>query len=103
MTVYWRRVKFNLLFSPEASISDSDPSSIVHTMRSEHPEIGETIVWGRVQALGFQVTQERVRNALRLTDPLSSALRWRGNLTRRRPYSVPEPNSLWHIGNIIIE
>ena len=67
-------------------------------MRSE---IGETIVLGRLRALGFQVTRERVRNALRQTDPLSSALRWKGNLTRRRPYSVPGPNSLWHIGNII--
>ena len=98
MTVYRRRVEFGLLFNPEASISDSDLSSTVHSMRSEHPEIGETIVWGRLRALGFQVTRERVRNALRQTDPLSSALRWRGNLTRRRPYSVPGPNSLWHIG-----
>lgn len=100
MTVYRRRAEFGLLVDPQASISSSDLNSIVHTMRSEHPEIGETIVWGRLRSLGYQVTRERVRNALHQTDPLSSALRWRGNSIRRRPYSVPGPNSLWHIGNV---
>jgi len=33
-----------------------------------------------------------------MTDPLHTALRWRGNLTPRHPYSVAGPNSLWHIG-----
>ena len=35
---------------------------------------------------------------MRVTDPINTALRWRGNLSNRRPYSVPGPNSLWHIG-----
>ena len=98
MIIYRRRAEFGLLFDPEVTISNSDLNSIVHSMRSEHPEIGETIVWGRLRSLGYRVTRERVRNALHQTDPLSSALRWRGNLTKR-PYSVPGPNSLWHIGN----
>ena len=95
MTIYRRRAEFGLLLNPETSLSYSDLNSLVHTM---HPEIGETIVWGRLRSLGYLVTRERVRSALHQTDPLSSALRWRGNLTRRRPYSVPGPNSLWHIG-----
>ena len=99
MTIYRRRAEFGLLLDPETSLSYSDLNSLVYTMRSEHPEIGETIVWGRLRSLGYRVTRERVRNALHQTDPLSSALRWRGNLTRRKPYSVPGPNSLWHIGN----
>lgn len=98
MTVYRRRVEFGLLFNPEACISSDELISVVHSMRCEQPEVGETLVWGRLRSLGYQVTRERVRHALRQSDPLSSALRWRGNLTRRRPYSVPGPNSLWHIG-----
>ena len=38
---------------------------------------------------------DRLRQAIRLTDPLHTALRWRGGLTSRRPYSA-----LWHIGRL---
>ena len=68
-------------------------------MRREFPEMGETMVWGQLRSMGIQVTREWVRDAVRQTDPLSTALRWRGGLTRRKTYSVPGPNSLWHIGN----
>ena len=64
------------------------------------PEIGESLVWGRLRSMGLQVTRERVRQAIRRTDPLNTALRWR-DLVSRRPYSVPGPNSLWHIGKLL--
>lgn len=48
--------------------------------------------------MGYIVTRQRVRRAIRSTDPMSVALRWRGGLVYRRTYSVPGPNSLWHIG-----
>ena len=54
-------MQFGLLLDPETSLSYSDLNSLVHTMRSEHPEIGETIVWGRLRSLGYRVTRERVR------------------------------------------
>ena len=47
--------------------------------------------------MGFQVPRARVRNAIRHTDPLNTAMRWT-HVTARRAYSVPGPNSLWHIG-----
>ena len=99
MTIYRRRVEFGLLNEPTTSVSTSDLLLRIQTMRNEFPEMGETMLWGRLRSMGVQVTRERIRNALRLTDPLAMALRWRGGLTRRRAYSVPGPNSLWHIGN----
>ena len=98
MTIYRRRVEFNLLIDPSRNVTDAELNSAVHTLRCEHPEIGESMVWGQLRAAGVQVTRERVRFALRRLDPLNSALRWRGTLAKRRPYSVPGPNSLWHIG-----
>ena len=53
---------------------------------------------GRIRARGFHVSRQRLRRAIRTTDPLHTALRWRGDLTPRHPYSVAGPNSLWHIG-----
>ena len=57
------------------------------------------MLWGQLMSMGVQVTQEQITNALRQTDPLAVALRWRGGLIRRRVHSMPGPNSLWHIGN----
>ena len=51
--------------------------------------------------MGFNVTRERIRQAVRENDPIHTALRWRGELVRRQPYSVPGPNSLWHIGMLL--
>ena len=47
------------------------------------------------------VTRERVRNALHSLDPLYLIRNWPGLATRRHPYSVAGPNSLWHTGNNI--
>ena len=84
MTIYRRRKEFNLLMDPSASITDRELKSTVHTLRSEYPEIGETMVWGHLRSMGIQVTRERARNALSQSDPLNSALRWRGTLTKRK-------------------
>ena len=48
---------------------------------------------GRLRSLGYKVTRDRVRQAIRVTDPLSIAL-------QSLPQGVPGPNSLWHIGEL---
>lgn len=97
MTVYRRRVEYGLLDDRPSSISNQQLIDNVHEILTQHPHVGQTFISGRLRSLGYQVTRERVRQAVRFLDPLSS-LRWQGIATRRRPYSVPGPNSLWHIG-----
>jgi len=48
--------------------------------------------------MGYKVPRRWLRHTLHNIDVLASTLRWDGNLRPRRPYSVPGPNSLWHIG-----
>ena len=67
-------------------------------MQTITPDVGQSLVLGRLRSMGYKVTRERVRAALRLNSQLSSALRWPGVSPHRRPNSVPGPNSLWHIG-----
>ena len=90
----------NLVFlsDPYTTIDDGQLRSTIRDIRTQFTEIGESIMWGHLRAMGFHVQRERVRRALREIDPLNTALRWRGILTSRRPYCVPGPNSLWHIG-----
>lgn len=50
---------------------------------------------GHLNATGICVQQKRVRNSLLRIDPNNSRMKWVGLIKRRR-YSVPGPNSLWH-------
>ena len=100
MTIYRRCLEFGMVNTVNRTVtmSDQELRSTVQEIHSKQPELGKTLIWGRVRAMGFYVSRERLRRAIRTTDPLRTALRWRGNLTTRRLYSVPGPNSLWHIG-----
>jgi len=51
---------------------------------------------GYLRASGLVVQRHRVRQSLNRVDPLGSACRW-GRAVTRRTYSVPTPNSLWHL------
>jgi len=48
MTIYHSRVEFNLLLEPTGSISDAELQSTVNNLHTEHPEVGKTIVWGKL-------------------------------------------------------
>ena len=98
MTIYRRRREFGMLGVVSQTVSHGELKTILCQMRRDLPNIGETIAWGHIRALGIKVTRQKLRDAIHDTDPLSTALRWKGELARRRPYSVAGPNSLWHIG-----
>ena len=69
---------------------------IVNQIRELTPNIGQRRLQGALRARGLKVQQRRVRQCLREEDPLGTALRWNETIYRRK-YSVPAPNSLWHI------
>ena len=67
-------------------------------IRTQMPSAGKTVVMGQLRSLGYHVCRQQLREAIHQTDPLNTPLRWRGILTTHCPYSVPAPNSLWHVG-----
>ena len=98
-TLYRRRVEFDMIGYARENITDDQLHSILYIhLRQEMPSLGETMTWGKIYSMGFVVRRERLRQAIRGIDPLHTSLRWRGYLTGRRPYSIPGPNSLWHLG-----
>lgn len=99
MTVYRRRMEYGIVESRGRDVSDSQLEQIITEMRYEQPAVGQTMLWAHVRSLGYQITRARIRDAIRRTDPISSAFRWT-DMTPRRPYSVPSPNSLWHLGKL---
>ena len=51
---------------------------------------------GHLQSAGIRVQRRRVKQSVASNDPIHSNMRWHKVLSRRS-YSVPGPNSLWHI------
>ena len=97
MTVYRRRLEYSMLSEPVNSVSDTTLYDIVRELRRELPDISQSMVCGRLRSLGLKVNRERVREAVRQSDPLNTVLGWNA-ITPRRPYTVAGPNSLWHMG-----
>ncbi len=81
-------------------MTQNELEEFLRQLRREMPNAGETVVIGRLHSMGYHINRQRVREAIRRTDPLNTPLRWRGIAASRRPYSVPAPNSLWHVGTL---
>ena len=98
MTVYRRCQEYGISeVDNRRDISDEDLQEFVS---QQLPTMGQTMIWGKLRSMGIKVTRKRVRQTMRECDPINNALRWQGQLVQRRPYSVPGPNSLWHLGII---
>ena len=103
-TLYRRRIDSELDIDDELSqpVDDQQLRDAILQIRSAQPFIGEVILIGQLRAMGLYATRARVREIIASVDPLNTAMRWRSGLTPRRPYSVPGPNSLWHIGECFL-
>ena len=97
-----RRLEYGLIDDPSSEISDEDLKSIMKQIRQDTPYSGVSMMYGSIRARGIKVTRDRIRSTLRVIDPIGSALRWPAGPTKRHPYSVAGPNSLWHIGWSVI-
>ena len=84
-------------FTGYSTIEDDELDQIIVNLKSDHGTIiGRSLVLGNLKSMGVKIQQKRIREALVRIDPESSKLRWAA-LIKRRKYSVPGPNSLWHI------
>ena len=100
-TVYRRRDEYNLGEVNQAeTLTDTQLEDQIREMRRDLPTFGEAMVLGALRSNGHQITRHRVRQAIHATDPINIAMRWRTQSVSRRPYSVPGPNCLWHIGEV---
>lgn len=97
MTLYRRRVAFGMEHRG-VRIQYNELLVLLRRMKLEFPEMGEVMVLGRLRALGYSVSRDKVRTAIREIDPINTALRGTTGPLARRVYSVPGPNSLWHMG-----
>ena len=81
-------------------LSYHDLLPVVQDVKQEFPDVGERLLMGILHSRGIRCSRETLRTVIHDVDPINTALRWSAKIVRRT-YSVPGPNSLWHIGNHI--
>lgn len=89
-----------MLEEPYTSLTDVDIVEVIRQIHAESPNFGVSMMSGILRGRGLKVSRDRLRRLMRESDPIGMASRWPGGAAKRRPYSVPGPNSLWHIGKI---
>jgi hypothetical protein len=93
----WRRLQqWNVERHTYSNLTDEELRVVVSEIYSRHVNCGVRMMMGHLRSRGIRVQRYKVREILREIDPANSALRW-GLAIKRRVYSVPSANSLWHI------
>ena len=87
-----------MMTDPDTDVTHQELTSVIKSIQENTLFSGVSIICRSLRARGIRVTRERVHTTMCSIDPPSSALRWPAGATKRHPYSVAGPNSLWHIG-----
>ena len=93
--VYKAITEYNLDASRYSVVTDSDLQQAITSVKNNHPNAGEVMLQGHLRTQGIHVQRSRMRDAIRVTDPTVTARK--RPAIRRRVYSVPCPNYLWHL------
>lgn len=80
--------------SPQSAISDNELDDVVMRLRRHFRRAGVTMLHGMLQRIGYRISRERITQSLLRIDPVQRV--FQRIQIRRRVYSVPGPNSLWH-------
>ena len=80
--------------SPQSAISDDELDELLIRLRRHFRRAGITMLDGMLRRLGYRISRERIQQSLVRIDPIQRI--FQRIRIRRRVYSVPGPNSLWH-------
>ena len=82
--------------STYSQLSDNQLEEVIADIQRLFPNCGNRQMYGHLISRGIRVQYHRVQEAQSRVDPEGSVLR-RLQIIRRRCYSVPGPQHLWHI------
>jgi hypothetical protein len=95
-TLKRRREEFDIssTFEKVSDISDDEIDHFVKSALDISPKSGERMLIGWFKGKGIRIQRLEDRESVMRVDPLGRELR-RKTVTKRRVYSVPNPNALW--------
>jgi hypothetical protein len=79
---------------PLSTILDGELDTLIQQLRAHFRRAGISMLDGMLRRLGHLLPRERIRESLMRIDPVQRV--FQRIRIRRRVYSVPGPNSLWH-------
>ncbi|KAI7811048.1 hypothetical protein IRJ41_009739 [Triplophysa rosa] len=80
------------------SITNEELDRVLAELHHRYPNAGYKMILGHIRSRQLRIQKHRVLASLRRVDPEGMELRrLRLRTSRRRRYSVPAPNYLWHI------
>ena len=95
-TFYNWMSKQSLVAPKFSNVDDTQLDSTIASIKQTHPNDGEVMVKAHLMQKGFRVPRHRIRASIHRIDPEGVADR-RSKAIKRRVYSVPRPNDVWHI------
>uniref|UniRef100_A0A9J7X8B1 Integrase catalytic domain-containing protein n=1 Tax=Cyprinus carpio carpio TaxID=630221 RepID=A0A9J7X8B1_CYPCA len=96
----WRRMRDHDIRISDfyVDMTDAELDKIICDIQHMFPNCGYKMVKGHLNGLGLRIQTLRVQRSMRRNDPQGVMERSLSlHTVRRRCYSVPAPNSLWHI------
>ena len=95
-TLYRRLEEAGISHGDYTPMSDQELDSKICSIKTDHPNDGEVLVQDHLLRLGIRVTRSALRASIHRVDH-DGAVERRRHVVRRRVYSVPHPNAVWHI------
>ena len=95
-TLYCRLEEAGIATNDFTPLSGQELDAILISIKQAHPNDGEILMRGHLTRMGIRVSRQELHNSIHRTDHANSVARGH-SLIRRRVYSVPYPNYIWHL------
>lgn len=95
-TLYRRLNQAGITPTDYSDLSNQELDETIQSIKADHPNDGEVLLRGHLLRKGVRVRRESLRQAIHRVDSTGVSSRSLSTI-RRRVYSVPFPNFVWHI------
>lgn len=95
-TLYRKLDEAGISSQDHSPLSDRELDQVIRALKIDHPNDGEVLLQGHLVSMGIRVTRAALRRSIHRVDHAGTVVRQR-SAVRRRVYSVPHPNFVWHI------
>ena len=95
-TLYRKLEEEGISPNDRTHLSDAELDDIIRSIKQDHPNDGEVLIQAHLVRMRIRITRQALHNSIHRVDHTNVIMR-RRNVIRRRVYSVPFPNSVWHI------
>ena len=95
-TVYRRLKEAGVSPDDRTALTNQQLDELICAIKRDHPKDGEVLMQAHLVRQGVRISRERLRQSIHRVDHANVIARRRCTI-RRRVYSVPHPNYMWHL------